>query len=95
VLSVVSFMVTATSGLPDSEQGLATGLATLTQQAGITLGIPIMSAVAAAHANSLRSGASPAGAVLGGTTFAIVIDAAVVLIGAIAVGLFLRKPATV
>ncbi|MCU1682044.1 MAG: transporter [Amycolatopsis sp.] len=95
VLSVVSFMVTATSGLPDSEQGLATGLATLTQQAGITLGIPIMSAIAAAHANSLKSGSSASGAVLGGTTFAIVIDAAVVLAGAVVVGLFLRKPAAV
>ncbi|WP_329520371.1 MFS transporter [Spirillospora sp. NBC_01491] len=45
VTAIVSFMVTATTGLPDSEQGLATGLATLTQQVGITIGVPILSAV--------------------------------------------------
>ena len=39
---------TATSGLPDGEQGLATGLTTMSQQVGITMGIPIMSAIATA-----------------------------------------------
>ena len=33
-------MVTATTGLPDTEQGLATGLTTMSQQIGITMGIP-------------------------------------------------------
>lgn len=42
---IVGFMVTATGGLPDAEQGLATGLATMSQQVGITMGIPVMSAV--------------------------------------------------
>ena len=55
VTAIVSFMVTATSGVPDSEQGLATGLATLTQQVGITIGVPILAAVAATQA-SLLSG---------------------------------------
>ncbi|HEU5160185.1 MAG TPA: MFS transporter [Streptosporangiaceae bacterium] len=50
VTAIVSFMVTATSGLPDSEQGLATGLATLTQQVGLTIGIPILGAIAATQA---------------------------------------------
>lgn len=50
VSAIVSFMVTATSGLPDSEQGLATGLATLTQQVGITIGTPILSGIAATQA---------------------------------------------
>jgi MFS family permease len=40
---IVGFMVTATNGLPDGEQGLATGLATMSQQVGITLGTPVMS----------------------------------------------------
>ncbi|MFC7976050.1 hypothetical protein ACFUT3_12500 [Streptomyces cinereoruber] len=44
--AVVGFMVTATSGLPDAEQGMATGIAAMTQQVGITLGTPVMSAVA-------------------------------------------------
>jgi MFS family permease len=53
VTAIVSFMVTATSGLPDTEQGLATGLATLTQQIGITIGVPILAAVAATQSGLL------------------------------------------
>ena len=42
VTAIVSFMVTATSGLPETEEGLATGLASMTQQAGIPIGIPML-----------------------------------------------------
>jgi MFS family permease len=55
VTSIVAYMVTATSGLPDSEQGLASGLAALTQQIGIAVGVPILGTVAAIQA-SLLSG---------------------------------------
>jgi predicted MFS family arabinose efflux permease len=47
LVAIVALMVSATSGLPDREQGLATGLATMSQQVGITLGIPVMSAIVA------------------------------------------------
>jgi len=55
VAAIVAFMVTATSGsgLPDSEQGLATGLATMTQQVAVAIGVPVLSAVAATQANLL------------------------------------------
>jgi MFS family permease len=53
VTAIVAYMVTATSGLPDSEQGLATGLASMTQQVGITVGIPILSAIAATQTTLL------------------------------------------
>ncbi|MER7706422.1 MFS transporter [Kitasatospora sp. NPDC097605] len=53
VTSIVAYTVTATSGLPDSEQGLATGLAALSQQVAVTIGIPILSAVAASRAVQL------------------------------------------
>ncbi|YCK41764.1 MFS transporter [Actinomadura sp. ATCC 39365] len=56
MVAIVGFMVTATSGLPDSEQGLATGLATMTQQVGITMGIPVMSAVATAAMGTVLQG---------------------------------------
>ena len=52
LVAIVGFMVTVTTGVPDKEQGLATGLATMSQQVGITMGIPIMSAIATA---TLRS----------------------------------------
>ena len=47
-------MVTGTSGLPDEEQGLATGLTTMTQNVAITIGIPILSAIAATQASELN-----------------------------------------
>ncbi|GAA1787957.1 hypothetical protein [Actinomadura chokoriensis] len=70
----------ATSGLPDGEQGLATGLATMTQQVAITLGIPVMSAVATANSS-----------VLGGVHTAIAVNALIVLAGAVLAGVFLRR----
>ncbi|MEU6231697.1 MFS transporter [Kitasatospora sp. NPDC047058] len=83
MLAIVGFMVTATSGLPDGEQGLATGVATMTQQVGITLGTPVMSTVATAAA----AGAT----VLTGVTWAVAVNAALVLLAGAASALFLRR----
>ncbi|MGV4988199.1 MFS transporter [Streptomyces sp. NRAIS4] len=85
MLVIVGFMVTATSGLADGEQGLATGLATMTQQIGITMGTPVMSAVATAT----MSGTG----VLAGLKTAIGVNAALVLLGTFASAVFLgRQP---
>ncbi|MEV4142622.1 MFS transporter [Amycolatopsis sp. NPDC049691] len=81
MLVIVGFMVTATSGLADREQGLATGLATMTQQVGITMGTPIMSVVVTS------AGAT---AILGGLKAAIAVNAAIVLLGLLTSALFLR-----
>ncbi|AYN40026.1 MFS transporter [Streptomyces dangxiongensis] len=86
MLVIVGFMVTATSGLADHEQGLATGLTTMTQQIGITMGTPVMSAVATAAVSG-----TGAVAVLGGLRTAIAVNAAVVLLGTLTGGLFLRR----
>ncbi|WP_425583797.1 MFS transporter [Thermobifida alba] len=67
VLAIVAYTVTATSGVPDHEQGLVTGLATMTQQIGFTIGIPIMSAVAATRYGSLTDGVASVEGVLEGT----------------------------
>ncbi|WP_150241752.1 MFS transporter [Nocardiopsis quinghaiensis] len=84
---IVGFMVTATSGLPDHEQGLATGLATMTQQVGITMGTPIMSAVA----TSAMVGTGTL-AILDGLTMAVAVNAGLVLVGVLTSALFLRSP---
>ena len=47
VTAIVAYTVTGTSGLPDEDQGLATGLTSMTQQVAITIGIPILGSVAA------------------------------------------------
>ncbi|MFJ8851724.1 MFS transporter [Streptomyces sp. NPDC102437] len=87
MLVIVGFMVTATSGLPDEEQGLATGLATMTQQVGITMGIPVMSAVATARMSPLGD-TGPEG-VLSGVSVAILVNSALVLAGVLLAGAFL------
>jgi predicted MFS family arabinose efflux permease len=74
---IVGFMVTATSGVPDAEQGLATGLATMSQQVGITLGTPVMSAIATA------AGAAAAGQVPHGVATALAVNAAVCIAAAL------------
>lgn len=91
MLVIVGFMVTATSGLPDHEQGMATGLATMTQQVGITMGTPIMSAVATGHMGT-RTGSD---AVLSGVGVAVLVNGALVLLGVVLAAVFLRgKKAT-
>ncbi|MFJ6442080.1 MFS transporter [Streptomyces sp. NPDC091649] len=87
MLMIVGFMVTATSGLPDAEQGRATGLATMTQQVGIALGIPVMSAIVTARTGA----ASGPDAVLSGVSTAILVNSALVLAGALLAGYFLAE----
>jgi EmrB/QacA subfamily drug resistance transporter len=88
---IVGFMVTATTGLPKEESGLATGLATMSQQIGITMGIPVMSAIFTAQLVAL--GSTDAAAVLSGVTAAIWANAALCLATGLAVALCLQVPA--
>lgn len=92
LVAIVGFMVTATSGLPDQEQGLAAGLATMSQQIGITLGIPVMSAVVGAVLASL--GAETAGTILTAVRTAIGVNTVLCVLTAVAVAVFLRTPRT-
>jgi EmrB/QacA subfamily drug resistance transporter len=90
LVAIVGFMVTATSGLPDDEQGLATGLATMSQQVGITMGIPIMSAIATARIHAL--GGQTPHTVLRGVSLALTVNAAACVVAAVLVAAFLRAP---
>ncbi|MGV9349284.1 MFS transporter [Streptomyces spiralis] len=90
MLVIVGFMVTATSGLPDQEQGLATGLASMSQQVGITLGTPVMSTVVSAT----TAGATTASTIHHGVTIAIAVNAVLVLLGVIIAAAFLRTRET-
>ena len=89
VWAVVSYTITATSALPDSEQGLATALTSMTQQIGFTVGIPVLSAIAAARIGT-PSPAGKAHAILDGVTFGIVVDAVLCVLGAVLIAFFLR-----
>jgi predicted MFS family arabinose efflux permease len=87
LVAIVGFMVTATTGLPDAEQGLATGLATMSQQVGIAMGIPIMSAIATA---GLPVHAAPVHSVLHGLSTALAVNAVACVAAAVLVAVTLR-----
>ena len=80
--AIISYGVTVTSGVPDEEQGLATGLVTSTQQIGLTVGIPLLG-VLATTSDDLMSGVHTV----------LAIDSVIVLVAAalVAVGLRVRS----
>ncbi|MEU9197948.1 MFS transporter [Streptomyces hundungensis] len=80
--AIISYGVTVTSGVPDAEQGLATGLVTTTQQVGLTIGIPLLGVLATTR-----------GSLFDGVRTVLLIDAVVVVAAAalVAVGLGLGR----
>ncbi|MFF9502033.1 MFS transporter [Streptomyces sp. NPDC014656] len=80
LLAIISYGVTVTSGVPDEQQGLATGLVTTTQQVGLTVGIPLLG-VLATTGDSLYDGVRTV----------IALDAAIVLGAAVLVAAGLRR----
>ncbi|MGP3685593.1 MFS transporter [Streptomyces sp. IBSNAI002] len=76
--AIISYGLVVTSGVPDEEQGLATGLVTTTQQVGLTIGIPLLGVLATTRT-----------ALLDGVRTVLVIDTAILLAAAllVAVGL--------
>ena len=84
LVAIVGYVVASTSGLPDGQQGLATGLVTMSQQVGITLGTPVMSAVIASQA---------ARGLLPGVQTAIGVNGAVCIAAAVLIAVGLRLPA--
>lgn len=79
VAALVAVTVTATSGVPDGEQGMATGLTSMTQQVGSAVGIPILGAIAATQSVQLT-----------GIHLALAVNVAVTLVSVIVVWFGLR-----
>ncbi|MEU3687688.1 MFS transporter [Streptomyces narbonensis] len=80
--AIISYGLIVTSGVPDEEQGLATGLVTTTQQVGLTVGIPLLGVLA-----------TTGGDLFGGVRTVLALDAAIVLGTAVLVALGLRRRA--
>ncbi|MBO3750106.1 MFS transporter [Streptosporangiaceae bacterium NEAU-GS5] len=79
VAAIVAYTVTGTSGVADHEQGLATGLTSMTQQVAITVGIPVLGSIAATQSAQLT-----------GIHLAVVVDVAVTLAAVVLIWLRLR-----
>ncbi|NWF29965.1 MFS transporter [Streptomyces sp. PKU-EA00015] len=77
--AIISYGVTVTSGVPDEEQGLATGLVTTTQQVGVTVGIPLLGVLATTGPSLLE-----------GVRLVLSVDAGVVLVAGLVVAAGLR-----
>ncbi|GAA2656022.1 MULTISPECIES: MFS transporter [Streptomyces] len=73
--AIISYGVVVTSGVPDEQQGLATGLVTTTQQVGITIGIPLLGVLATTRAS-----------LFDGVRTVLTVDAVIVLAAAALVG---------
>jgi MFS family permease len=86
VHAIVGFTVTATSGVPEEEQGLATSLLTMTQQTAITMGIPIIGTLATA------TGAVGAGELIHDVRLAIAVDSVITIAVAALVACALVRP---
>lgn len=78
--AIVSYGLAVTSGVPDGEQGLATGLVTTTQQVGLTLGIPLLGVLATTQDDLFT-----------GVRTVMALDAALLLVGAVVVAAGLRR----
>lgn len=83
LVAIVGYVVASTAGVPSDQQGLATGLVTLSQQVGIALGTPVMSAIATGVV---------AATLLPGLQLAIGVNAAIAIGAAIVLAIFLRLP---
>ncbi|MBO8198673.1 MFS transporter [Streptomyces smyrnaeus] len=96
LVAVVTYGVTATSGLDDTDQGRATSLVTSAMQLGLALGIPLLSALSVGWAGVLRSGGTSAdAATLGGIKLGLGADVVVLLATGALVALTVgrRRPA--
>lgn len=85
LVAIVGYTVASTAGVSSDQQGLANGLVTMSQQVGIALGTPVMSAIATGVV---------AATLLPGLQVAIGANAAIAIVAAIVLAIFLRLPKT-
>ncbi|MFG2426662.1 MFS transporter [Streptomyces sp. NPDC048590] len=80
--AIIAYGLTVTSGVPDEEQGLATGLVTTTQQVGITVGIPLLGVLATTQ-----------GSLFDGVRLVVTAAAVILVATGLVVGVGLRRAA--
>ncbi|MEW2180057.1 MFS transporter [Streptomyces sp. NPDC005406] len=78
--AIIAYGVTVTSGVPNEEQGLATGLVTTTQQVGLTVGIPLLGVLATTQ-----------GSLFDGVRTVVAVAAGLLVVAAGVVGAGLRR----
>ena len=94
LLGFLASMIAATSGMPDEEQGLASGLLQTSQQIGQALGLAVvLNLVAAGTARARTSGLAEAAASVAGYRWGFLVEAAFAGLAVAAALLIVRKQA--
>ncbi|MFJ4837326.1 MFS transporter [Streptomyces sp. NPDC088746] len=78
--AIIAYGLTVTSGVPNEEQGLATGLVTTTQQVGLTVGIPLLGVLSTTQ-----------GSLFEGVRLVVAVAAVILVATGLAVGAGLRR----
>jgi EmrB/QacA subfamily drug resistance transporter len=93
VVAIVMINVAATTGLPDSQQGLAGGILNTSQQLGAALGVAVFAAIATARTQSLTAaGAHPTtNALVSGYRYSLATAAVICLVTAALAWVGLRE----
>lgn len=91
MVAVVAYAIVATSGLPNEEQGLASGLVTTAQLVGLTVGIPVLSSIATGGLSTVTDAVQQLQGTLSGIQDGVLTASAVIAFGVVTTVLFIRN----
>ncbi|MDG4861667.1 MFS transporter [Streptomyces sp. T-3] len=90
MMAVVSYTIAATNGLSNALQGAASGLATTAQLVGLTIGTPVIGAIATGRVAAVADTLNAKEATVAGVHLGIVVIVAFLAVGLLTSVIFLR-----
>ncbi|MDI3389972.1 MFS transporter [Streptomyces sp. B-S-A8] len=90
MMAVVSYTIAATNGLSNALQGAASGLATTAQLVGLTLGTPVIGAIATGRIATVKGSVGAKEATVAGVHLGVIVVVAFLAVGVVTSLAFLR-----